>query len=259
MAIRFNFTGRKKIAREHASFAIREGGDGLYFDASVSLGSYNLDPKALVFVEAYRQTSWMRFDFARVGIPNTPPIQHRRLTLFDVPQGILFRLKITSDGEQGAKLLAERDRIRPQQPGEEETHSPPLMDWKPHDLGEELWRVDFSDDPLLLINKRLAGSGYEQVLADPQFKAQVAPAIMRQILTRFLIIEEDAGGDSEEDARSRWMDFARELPGVGDEPELSDQNLVEDWIDRAVESFCRSRGLLERFLIANQGGKNNDA
>ncbi len=254
MAIRLNYTGRKKLSGDHASIALRNDAGGLRFDANIDLSSYKLDPQALVFVEAYRQTAWMRFEFGRVGSRSMPTTEQRRLTLFDVPQGILFRVKVTTDVEPRGKLLAQRDRIRPIQPDEQEQRTPPLIDWKPQELGDELWRVDFSEVPLLLLNKRL--TGFEELLADPRFKAQVAPAIMRQVLTRFLMIDKNAGSeDEEDDPASRWMAFARALPGVGDVPDdLEKRDEVEDWIDSAVQSFCKGSQTFDRFLHVHQGG-----
>ena len=67
-----NYTNRKRIRREDARIAIREENGVNFFDASLSLGDYGLPGEARVFVEAYRQTQYMRFDFGHVGAMRVP-------------------------------------------------------------------------------------------------------------------------------------------------------------------------------------------
>lgn len=175
----------------------------------------------------------------------------RSLDEFGGPEGILFRVKVSGDDETRGRLLAEADKIRPKLPDDEELPGTPLIKPEPGELGAEPWRLRFDDDmPVLVVNKQTAN--WKQVVTDPVFRSLVAPAAMRQILTEFLIIEQDAGDeDDENDWRVRWTRFAERL-GVGDCPgpvgDEAARDQVEDWIDTAVEAFAARSGLFQHFL-----------
>src|ERR1700728_3479645 len=91
---RLNYTSRHKINREHAQIVTHDGAAGgpPTFDATLTLAGYSLPGPARVFVEAYRQTAWQRFDFGTIGIC-TPP-ENRLLTEFGVMDGVQFRVKV---------------------------------------------------------------------------------------------------------------------------------------------------------------------
>src|SRR5262245_39519614 len=109
---RINSTGRKRIQREDARIHVRTGSDGvLAFDATLNLADYGLPADAAVFVEAYRQTSFMRFPHGTVAAPQAPPGVERRLTEFSSCDGLLWRVKVTSTGDRPGLLLAKGDRI----------------------------------------------------------------------------------------------------------------------------------------------------
>ena len=67
---RINSTGRKKIVRGDARISVRPDPDGvLTFNAMINLADYDLPNDAHVFVEAYRQTTFMRFRHGTVAAP----------------------------------------------------------------------------------------------------------------------------------------------------------------------------------------------
>ena len=71
MPKRFNYTGRQKILREHCTIQLRREERNLFFDADLKLESYQLDPQAHIFVEAYRRSGalWKRIPFGSVSQP----------------------------------------------------------------------------------------------------------------------------------------------------------------------------------------------
>ena len=80
MAVRrLNYTGRKRIRQTDVRFVIHEDGSGsATFDGDLSgLGNCDLPADARVYVETYRQTSWMRFDFGTIEAISPP--EDRRL------------------------------------------------------------------------------------------------------------------------------------------------------------------------------------
>ena len=132
-------------------------------------------------------------------------------------------------------------------PEDTEENSDPLLPVVPVDLGDELWRVDFSEKPRLHINKN-AGGDYKQVGTHPAFVAVVYPAAMREILTHILLVMNHRDFDDPDDPHSRWLRFAVQVLGAG-EPPGEDENAEKttEWVDDAVAAFARKHGLLEKF------------
>lgn len=256
MPRRFNYTNRQRIRREDAAIRLRRENGRLRFDADLKLGSYIFGPvesKPRVYVEAYRGPSaqWKRFDFGAVDTCRAP--SDCTLDEFGVPEGILFRIKVTATGGEGeGRLLAAADAIRPRLPDEKDDHMQPLIQhMAADDIGDELWRVDFSGQlPLLKVNERVPG-GVEQFLLDPIHRAAITPAVMRSVLTRILLIERDRGDEEDElDWRAMWLRFAADRCAAA-APEadvnggtLANLDEIEQWIDNAVEAFAGATGLL---------------
>jgi hypothetical protein len=262
MPRRLNYTNRKKIKREDVTIRLHREGTGILFDADLRLGPYGfgrLSPPPQVFVEAYRgaSTIWKRFGFGPVD--KLMPPEDRSLDEFGAPEGILFRVKVSAgQGPFAGRLIGEADGIRPVMPDHEDLPKQPIIDHVPaNDIGDELWRVDFGGtNPLVKINDKVP-TGVEQFLVDPTYRAVFAPAVMRQVLTRILIIDRDNYDDEDEGSwQVRWLRFSSALPGMGDVPEaeeaeqrLTNLREIEDWIDRAVEAFVRASGLFRTFSL----------
>ena len=242
---RINHTGRVRLRKADMRFTIYESdGRPAQFTADLDFSSYGLSGDAWVFVEAQRQTSWMRFPFGTVT--RIRPPQSLLLSEFDSPEGVLFRVRITMSREPKGRILAEADGVRPRKEAEEETDREPLISVKPDDsLYQEVCRVDFADPPLLLINGSLGD--YRAVARNPAFAALTYPSVMREILTRILRIEEYFETDDMTDWRCQWLRFSTLLPGTPDLPEEIDPDAIDTWIDEAVAAFCRHNAMSNRF------------
>jgi len=245
---RVNSTGRKRILREDVQFFIRRDAEGgLGFDALLDLKDYKLPPDSKVFVEAYRQTSFMRFEYGSAAEPSPPSYVDRKLTEFSSPEGLLFRVKVTSTGERSGVLLAEGDRIPAADDEEQPNDRVPLLPPAPADLGQEIWRIDFagSSGPLLLINKRVGD--WKAVASSPAFRSLVYPAAMSLVLWT-VFRDETRTTEDASDWRCRWLKFASGLPGVGDPPLKSEEEDVwTTWIEEAVASFARCHRMLDHY------------
>ena len=88
MIRQIDHTGRKRISRDAVRIALRDEKGRLTFDATRKLGEYALPPDAHVWLEAYRQASWMQFSWGRVSEPALPA--DRWLDDFDSGDGVLF-------------------------------------------------------------------------------------------------------------------------------------------------------------------------
>jgi hypothetical protein len=210
---------------------------------------------------------WRRFDFGRVGLAQPP--QDRSLDEFERPDGVRFRIKVVAESEHRGCLLGEADQIRPLLYNEEDAPPLPLIDVEAANLGGEIWRVWFPDQPnervTLQISDRI--EDHRGRARDPLFCALVLPSVLREILTRILVVtsyqfddESESDDDSNadmEDWRERWLAFVTtRLPNVGNPPPLPrgdggvkdldspDWVDVLDWINRSASAFAEQREML---------------
>jgi len=256
MAIRrLNFTGRKRLDQADIRITINAGdASKCSFEAELKLADYRLPDDGIVFIEAYRQTTLMRFNFGAVGLIHAP--ENLALSEFNSHDAILFRVKITSGTERKGLLLAEADRIHPKQPDDREEKRAPLLQVKSDEnLGEQIFKIDFSDRPILLVNRK-AGD-WRALAKQPIFVALVYPSVLREILTRVLKIEEYDDPDERDDWRAQWLRFALLLDGVRDVPDVEkdSEEDVDDWIEEVTLSFCRQFHMLkyfERFSVGTE-------
>jgi hypothetical protein len=240
---RLNYTGRRRINRRDVRIVIYDRGiQPPEFDADLRLKEYRLPADALVFVEAYRQTRWMRFEFGRVGAL-VPPID-RTLGEFDCAEGILFRVRVTSAAGRKGVVLAEADQIRAKRSDNLDDERVPLLPVQPADLGHLVWKVDFSDDPVLLINRTL---DWRAVASSPPFRSLVCPAALREVLTRILFQEDYPDLEDWGDWKAKWLRFGSGLPGCGDVPGEDENDRYDEWIDVVTEAFARQVNMIGLF------------
>jgi len=245
MIRRFNYTNRIRISRSDVQIILDKYHGELWFNADLSkiVTAYELPPEGLVFVEAYRQTNWMRFDYGTVG--KLTPASDRILKQFDSSEDIRFRVKVTLSGD-GHRLLAEADGIPLISPDEQESGRTSLLPVKPHQLGEQIYQVDFSNEwPRLLVNSE-AGN-YRDICRHPAFMALAYPAIFREVLTQIIVVGEHDDDADMTDWRSQWIKFAKVLPGVGDLPDVTNEEDSRNWINDAVSAFAKRIGVRGKF------------
>lgn len=243
---RLNYTDRQRIAQADVEFILHVATDGTgAFDARLDLSRYEFPSDARVFVEAYRQTTLMRFDYGSVSTP-VPPA-NRALADFETADEVRFRVKVTATAGDAGKLLGEADRIRPRLPDEQPDRRIPLLPPVPEDLGEEIWRVEFDGNTTWLkVNSGLPD--WKEAVRSHTFRALVYPAAMRQILERILLVDNVTVIDDPSDWHSRWLNFASTLPGSRTVPGARDE--FDEWIENAVSAFARRYAMRKRFVAS---------
>jgi len=245
---RLNYTGRRRIRREDVTIQVTNGSASEpTFNSRLSLGRYRLPATARVFVEAYRQTSWQRFDLGTVGEVRQP--EDRRLSAFGSVEGVFFRVKIVEAGEPGddgrpARILRHADRIRPRILDEAQSKS--LLPLDPGDFRDEAWRLEFDETgpPVLKVSRHLVRD-WRSLPATREFVTLALPAIFRSILMRILLVDVYTDLEDMSDWRTQWLRFAVGLPGVNGPPPADDD--TDQWIDEAVGSLSRHTRIAERF------------
>jgi hypothetical protein len=252
MIRRLNYTGRRKISRSRVNIRLQPGADGLYsFDVDFDLTGFGFPEESSVFVEAYNATSYMRFAFGTLGRRRDPPDSRLRdITPRPLPK---FRLKVVDRTERHGRLLGVADKLIPLRPDEEPANKQSLLPVDFVDLGERVWRLELSDWPVLELNKRVEGIG-EMARSGDAFLALVYPEAIRRIL-HDIVVEQDLTDIDFDDTEwtCLWLRYICQLPGVGAPPAGSSEDArgrKQEWIDEAVQAFCRSRQARQRFKAA---------
>lgn len=234
----FNYTGRQTIQRNHVGIQTRKEKEVIVFDLRfLDLDHYELPDEAEVYLEAQRKAKFMRFSLGTVGNMNLSP-DDNRLSKFEDPDEPLFRIKVV-DHDKSALLLARVDGIVPRnidltEEGEGESMLPVIS----RNTGEEIWKIEIDDRPLLILSNRYRK---EELSSDRLFRAVVMPQAFRQILTNAFLIDYD-GYDpdiSDETWQYQWISMAVNLSdSTPPNPEEDGDTAVLEWIDSAVSCFA---------------------
>lgn len=251
MIRRLNYTGRKKIPRSAVTIRLLPADAGYAFVADIDLAPLDFPNDANIFVEAYNSASYMRFAFGTIGDQREP--QDLRLTEVTSRPLPKFRLKVVDQSKRHGLLLGVADKLVPLRPHEDLANKQSLLPVDFYDLGDRIWRLELSDWPVLELNNRVDAIG-ESARTGDWFLALVYPEILRRILHEIVIVldETDPGLDDSE-WTSLWLRFVCALPGVAEPPggigEAAKARRRE-WIEEAVQVFCRSRQARQRFVTA---------
>ena len=252
MIRRLNYTGRKKISRSKVTVRLLPARDGLYaFAAEYDLAGYDFPEDAKVFVEAYNSTSYMRFPFGTVGERRDP----QGMTLLEVTPRPLpkFRLKVVDQSERHGLLLGVADKLIPLRPEEELTNRQSLLPVDFCDLGDRIWRLDLTDWPVLELNNRVEAIA-EVARSGDAFLALVYPEVVRGILHQIVVIEGETDPNADDtEWTTLWLRYVCTLPGTTEPPSGASEDSrsrQEEWIEDAVQAFCKYREARRRFETA---------
>lgn len=251
MIRRLNYTGRKSIARSRVTIRIVPFASGeLAFSADYDLKGLRFPREARVYIEAYNSDSYMRFDFGGVGHPIVP--RDTRLTDITARPLAKFRLKVVDETDQAGLLLGVADKIIPLRPNESLEQKQSLLPVDFRDLGERVWRLDLSDWPVLELNNRV-DSIAEAARSSGGFLGLLYPEVLRLILREAVIGQEVTDPELDDDWPCLWLRYACSLPGVAAPPSaasLRQTELLEEWVEEAVQAFCRTRHARARLEAA---------
>ncbi len=240
-----NHTGRKRLTSADVTLALHNEAFPLAFEITrLSLDRHKLPEDALVRLEAYQRTIYARFSLGTVGRIALPGKES--LHQFSIPDGIRFRVKVTAaNGTEKGKLLAAGSGIAPiWLDGGQESLLPVRPD---NTLGQEVYRLSFDDGIVLLVNDKIVQ--WRELSRDPAFMALVYPTVLRLILNRILLSQEGFEEDSDEEWANDWIAFAKSHLKMSAPPrvEADGTGPVNEWIDRAVTSFCSKNGSYDGF------------
>jgi len=253
MIRKFNYTGRKKIRRSDVSIDLLRDEDGRrIFNIRLHLADMELPQNARVYVEAYHRSGYQRFDFGTAGALKIPT--DRRLGSISGSAMPLFRVKVVDKTASQGRILAAVDKIRPASVDHQPAGSRSLLFVEYDDLGHTIWQLDLDGDwPVLRLNHSVDEISLI-ASSDNRFLSLVYPEVLRQILTRIVMVDEHTDPDCDDDWPSLWLKLACSLPGMS--AALPSSNAARRaWIENAVEAFCANFHLLDRFHQAFQNAE----
>ena len=249
---RFNYTGRRKISRDDVRVSLHNPQQGDFcFSAAIDLAGLlsdkNVPPQSPVVIEAYGGTKYERFAFGTLAAIDSAG--RRKLELFTPDERVMFRLKVVDSRGDSGMILAMADKIQPA--STEALNQSSLLHVCVRPLDGVVFKVEIHDDdfPTLVLNSGLDGACAEGIKAyskNPIFRALVFPEVVRQILTRYLVIDcisgdaaeadDDGEGHAADQPSHKWIRFARShnpdaIPGVASGDDCTP---IIDWIDRTV-------------------------
>lgn len=238
----FNYTGRRKIAHRRIEIRIHDDEKKQrYFRAELDFQGLPFPEDARVFIEAYYDVTFMRFDFGERGRLQTPASTY--LTDLGFTDRLHFRVKVIDEQVGHGRILGIADQVRPHFPDTQPVHRESLLPVNAvSGMGQEIWRLSFDglNGPVLEVNRDIPEIT-SLIAHDRRVNLLVYPAVLRQVLITALVIEgldpEDSGGSWAD----RWLSFVRSFypdPPPPYDRDSDNWDECEAWIESAVSLFA---------------------
>ena len=230
MIRRFNFTGRVKIRQKSVKLEVSDiNTTSVAFSCEADLLDYEFPSHASIFVEVYSKSFIRRrFSMGTIGEPIS-------LVSVSIPEfsnfpAFNFRIYVIDMEGHYNKILGRSSTLfsATDEDGDGETSILPIR--YVDDLNQ-IWKLEFDADlPYLKINNKIEGI-VDLVNSNEPFKHTFLPAVLREILTRLFIIDDDPFDESDvETPKGKWAIFIRETIGKPDllQKMVNDEEVTED-------------------------------
>jgi len=238
MIRRVNSTERKPIAASSIRTEIIDGSPRT-FTADLNFNKSGFPGAAKVVLDATCAGSEIiqRFGFGCIG--QIAPEQELRFDDKLTGENIRFTLKIIDVSQEIGKILGIAENIRPVNAGKKMPGGGQgILPLEPRDdLGEQLWRLDFQpQEVILFVNKTVPGL-LERFGNDPILHSLVFPSIIREILWRACIHEDYDDDDDHGGWKTLWVRFAKKFDS--NRPQTNDdEDDMSNWIESVINQFC---------------------
>ena len=252
---RIKFLHRDKILQSDIEIKVEILGPTKRFSAKLNLADYKFPPDAKIYVDAKQLLERMRFDFGSVRQPKPPgSIDISRL------KGERVTFDVLVVDPTNSRKLGSAETVRPLKTGDAPNGPKELL---PIDasrsLGGVLWKVDYSenwegasDAPVLLLDKTATRGSAANFVGNHWVRGLVFPSVMREILTKILLIDEHAYEKDATTWRDAWLRFASkgadQEPPTHDETEEMPAEEIKSWIDLSVDKMATRAQFLNNLL-----------
>ena len=245
---RLNFTGRKKILRKDVRAEVSSEDGKLELTAKLNCtgdSGYEFPDDALIIIEARIRQTFMRFRLGTVA--DQEGIRREHLFEFDATAAGALLLDVRVVAPNGL-LLGSAKGVPPVLPDEDTRDRIPLLPFHASDeLGQRLWRLDLSGDPIVEINRGVGD--WNAFGRQEMFVALVYPELIRAIA------QWELDQKREPDENAPWTRFLRELGhDPADAPDADDEIHREEWLDDVTGSFAVRHALLEKLELEEEEG-----
>jgi len=264
----FNYTGRMLIAQEcidarmseiHLKAPLLE----IEFNWELKPALMGISPRAKVYVDAWKDMSFMRFDYGFFG--DTKPPDNVSLSELDSWSSADFIVRIVDNGS----LLAasKKHTVSLAQPDLKSRRSLIIAAYE--DLGERPWRLDVYEDiemPRLVFNEKWwneASVSGRPLSDDSKIMGMIMPSVLEGMLNYLIIgMKSDLHRWYDDPSwKGAWIRFARSLlpnilPPNYEEDETGEPEFLRDassWISDVVQNYSESKALTSNLIDLGGG------
>ena len=244
-----NYTKRLSLSSDCVQISLEKAGENNLVSASQLRLPGGLPPNGKIFLEAYFQSLFQRFDLGTVSNPRMPEGETAILREFYDGCDVQFRLKVVDVvGEEG-RIAAVCVRIN-YRSGEDGGRSPIIPVRTVGNLGQEIWRVVYENGFILELNQEITNIK-EIVTRDRSVRGVILPEVLRVVLTRILAenLDEDTESGPAYEKAPNWLQLGKTFAGGIEPPPVEGRDSDTDihtWVNDAVRGFC------QRHLFRNE-------
>ena len=237
-----NYTKRLTLSSDCVQIKLERAGDNTLVSASQLQLPGGLPTDGKIFLEAYFQSLFQRFDLGTINVPRMPEGEMAVLREFYDGCDVQFRLKVVDASGKEGRIAAVCAKIN-YRSGEDGGRSPIIPVKTVGSLGQEIWRVVYENGFILELNQEITNIK-EIITRDRSVRGVILPEVLRIVLTRILfenLDEESESGPVYEKA-SKWLELGKSFSGGIEPPPLGgrDHDLdIHNWVNDAVRGFCR--------------------
>jgi hypothetical protein len=252
---RIKFLHREKIMQSDIEIRLEVLGPAKRFSAKLNLAEYKFPAEAKVYVDAKQLLERIRFDYGTIGRLNST-------ASFDISR--LKGERVTFDvlvvDLSNSRKIGAAETVRPIKTGDAPNGPKELL---PIDasrpLGGVLWKVEYtenwdgaSDAPVLLLDRTATRGSAANFVSNHWVRSLVFPAVMREILTKILLLDGHSYDKDSTTWRDAWLRFASKIDGqeppiYEEEQELPSEEIT-NWIDLAVDKMATKAQLVSTLL-----------
>ncbi len=235
LSTRSNPTSLKEIEKRRIEIVVSVINELKYFSLQkLDLSGMNLSAVHRVVCVARAGKTSQRYEMGTVA-----SFRNENILLEDIDSSgaLRFRVLVLEDGNP--LLLASAENLRPRDENESES----LLPMEPAELGQLLWKLDFTTEgPVLKFNNAVfpSAAGVENYLP---FASLVLPEAVRTIMEK--IADQPDILDDENDPLSAWGDWLDSLSLKRPHNFDEDEDKIE-WCDRVIDFFCNRHSFATR-------------